>query len=43
VAHLTLRVPGPFAKDLTLTGRIVPGDRPATYTSRFGEGIVSCG
>jgi hypothetical protein len=30
VAHLTLRVPGPHATELTLKGSVVPGDVPET-------------
>ncbi len=47
VAHLTLRVPGPFAKELTLVGRIVPGTLPTTYTGRSrwdaDADVLTCG
>lgn len=43
VAHLTLRVPGPFAKELTLEGRVVPGTWPTTYSGRVVEDVLSCG
>ena len=44
VAHLTLRVPGPYAKQLTLTGRIVRGGSfPTTYSSGWGRDVLSCG
>ena len=43
VAHLTLRVPGPYAKELTLQGRVVPGDWPTTYTAGVTGDVLSCG
>ena len=44
VAHLTLRVPGPYAKQLTLIGRIVRGGSfPTTYSSGWGRDVLSCG
>jgi hypothetical protein len=42
IAHLTLRVPGPFAKEVTLAGRIVPGDWPANR-SLSNDDVMSCG
>ena len=42
VAHLTLRVPGPYAKELVLSGRMVPGDLPTTYSGQ-GPDVLSCG
>jgi hypothetical protein len=43
VAHLTLRVPGPYAKELTIQGRVVPGAWPTTYTGGIGRDVLSCG
>ncbi|HKH90513.1 MAG TPA: hypothetical protein VKA54_01855 [Gemmatimonadaceae bacterium] len=44
VAHLTLRVPGPLVKELTLMGRVVPGDWPTTYTpDGWTRDVLSCG
>ena len=43
VAHLTLRVPGPYAKELTLEGRVVPGTAPTTYSAGAVDDVLSCG
>lgn len=43
VAHLTLRVPGPYAKELTIQGRVVPGEWPTTYTGGIANDVLSCG
>lgn len=43
VAHLTLRVPGPRAKELTLTGRVVPGTPPTAYREGIDTEVLSCG
>jgi hypothetical protein len=43
IAHLTLRVPGPYAKELTIKGRVVPGDWPTTYSAGATGDVLSCG
>jgi hypothetical protein len=43
VAHLTLRVPGPYAKQLTIQGRVAPGEWPTTYTGGIANDVLSCG
>jgi hypothetical protein len=43
VAHLTLRVPGPFAKVLTLQGRVVSGTPPTALRPGRETDPLSCG
>ena len=43
VAHLTLRVPGPYATTLTIKGRVVPGEWPTTYSGGVTNDLLSCG
>ena len=43
VAHLTLRVPGPFAKVLTLQGRVVSGTPPTALRPGREIDPLSCG
>ena len=43
VARLTLRVPGPYAKTLTIQGRVVPGEWPTTYSRGVTNDVLSCG
>jgi hypothetical protein len=42
VAHLTLRIPGPHAKSLTLQGRVVPGTPPTAYREGFDTDLLTC-
>jgi hypothetical protein len=42
VAHLTLRVPGPFAKVLTLQGRVVSGTPPTALRPGREVDPLSC-
>jgi hypothetical protein len=42
LVQLTLRVPGPFAKRVTVQGRVAPGTPPTTYREGIDTDVLSC-